>query len=450
MHSSDPFDNGDPWATVPSNPPQRPSLIAPTEHEASASSPTSSSTATITTTTTSTSSAHTAPTQNITHTQNVTHTQLIEQTTPSTAFEDQPPSYENIVKDLPQIHDNYDHLRGPPGQRGVDVKTRIPLDSTPASHYQSGANGSGSGSSSAPRVASPDTRYGAIPQSPPSSSRLVQPSAPSAPHSGLQGQAALGREDDSHHFRAVDRLLGPDGQANDTRARSDTSSEHGDGEEEPSSHWSIVGESRVWIGLFYTVVVLLPWAVFCFVWTIVTLIIASVAMVVPPVGYFFAMATITSWRALARVDLAMATHLVTRQVRSKHPHKIEKVFVSVPDSVSSSPAHSSSPSSDSTNGTTTHRRSRIRRSNLWSKGSLHLNAAIKNKHTLKAMSYFMIWKMVFALPIFIVTVAFAGLTIPFMVCLLPSLLIVNRAFMGWQFRWAIVWLAEKQQPIILD
>ncbi|KAG0026070.1 hypothetical protein BGZ82_009647, partial [Podila clonocystis] len=413
-------------------------------HEASAPPPTSSTTTTTrtaTTTSTSASSAHIAPTQSI------THTQLIEQTTPSTAFEDEPPSYEHIIKDLPQIHDNYDHLRGPPGQRGVDVKTRIPLDSTPASHYQNGA--SGSGGPSAPRAASPDTRYGAITQQPPSSSTLVLPSAPSALHSGLQGQTALGREDDSHHFRAVDRLLGPDGQAS-TRPGSDTSSEHGDGEEEPPSHWSIVGESRVWIGLFFTVVVLLPWAVFCFVWTIVTLIIASVTMVVPPVGYFFAMATITSWRALARVDLAMATHLVTPQVRSKHPHKIEKVFVPVPDSVSSPPAHSSSTSSDSTNGTTTHRRSRIRRSNMWSKGSLHLNAAIKNKHTLKAMSYFMIWKMIFALPIFIVTVAFAGLTVPFLVCLLPSLLIVNRAFMGWQFRWSIVWLAEKKQPIILD
>ncbi|KAG0028379.1 hypothetical protein BGZ81_004790 [Podila clonocystis] len=448
MDSSDPFDNGDPWASVPSNPPQRPSLIIPTEHEASAPPPTSSSTTTTTrittTTSTSASSAHIAPTQSI------THAQLIEQTTPSTVFEDEPPSYEHTIKDLPQIHDNYDHLRGPPGQRGVDVKTRIPLDSTPASHYQSGANGaSGSGGPSASRAASPDTRYGAIPQQPPSSSPLVQPSAPSALHSGLQGQTAFGREDDSHHFRAVDRLLGPNGQAN-TRPGSDTSSEYGDGEEELPSHWSIVGESRVWIGLFYTIVVLLPWAVFCFVWTIVTLIIASVTMVVPPVGYFFAMATITSWRALARVDLAMATHLVTPQVRSKHPHKIEKVFVSVPDSVSSSPAHSSSPSSDSTNGTTTHRRSRIRRSNMWSKGSLHLNAAIKNKHTLMAMSYFMIWKMIFALPIFIVTVAFAGLTVPFLVCLLPSLLIVNRAFMDWQFRWSIVWLAEKKQPIILD
>ncbi|KAF9213641.1 hypothetical protein BGZ59_005046 [Podila verticillata] len=444
MDSSDPFDNSDPWAELPSNPPQRPSLAPPVVHEASAPPSTSSSTTTITTTTaSSTTSAHTAPAQSI------THAQLIEHTTPSTgAYEDQPPSYEQtVVKDLPQIHDNYDHLRGPPGQRGVDVKTRIPLDSTPASHYQNGASGSGGGPS-APRAASPETRYGAIPQPPASvsSKHLVPPSAPS-PHSqgpsGLHGQTALGPDDDSHHFRSVDRLLGPDGQAN-TRAGSDTSSHY---EEEPPSHWSIVGESRVWIGLFYTVVVLLPWAVFCFAWTIVTLIIAGVTMIVPPVGYFFAMATITSWRALARVDLAMSTHLVNAQVRAKHPHTIEKVFVPVPESVSSSPAHSSS--SSSINGTATEHRGRIRRSNLWGKGSLHLNAAVKNKHTLKTMSYFMIWKMIFALPIFIVTVAFTGLSIPFMACLLPSLLIVNRAFMNWQFRWAIVWLTEKQQPIIL-
>ncbi|KAG0320553.1 hypothetical protein BGZ99_004430 [Dissophora globulifera] len=52
--------------------------------------------------------------------------------------EDMPPPYEATVIQVRQIHDNYDHLRGPPGQRGADIKTRIPLDSTPSSHYTGG------------------------------------------------------------------------------------------------------------------------------------------------------------------------------------------------------------------------------------------------------------------------------------------------------------------------
>ncbi|KAG0328417.1 hypothetical protein BG004_002535, partial [Podila humilis] len=275
-----------------------------------------------------------------------TITQLIEQTTPSSAttpFEDEPPSYDQIiVKDLPQIHDNYDHLRGPPGLRGVDLKTRIPPDSTPASHYhQSGVGGSGSAdagaagsSSSASRAgntaASPDTRYGSIPQQPNSSSYLAAPSAP------LQGQIALGPDDDRYHHRSVDRLLGPNGQPNSHLPRhgvSDNSSAYDDDvddDDDEPSHWSIVGEGRVWLGLFYGIVFLLPWSLFCFVWIIVTLIVASVAMIIPPVGYFFVVATVTSWRALARVDLALSTALVKPQIRHRYPHRIHKVFVTLP------------------------------------------------------------------------------------------------------------------------
>ncbi|KAF9947633.1 hypothetical protein BGZ65_008667, partial [Modicella reniformis] len=48
-----------------------------------------------------------------------------------TPREEAPPSYEAIIakdNDITQLHDNYDHLRGPPGQRGQDIKIRIPTE----------------------------------------------------------------------------------------------------------------------------------------------------------------------------------------------------------------------------------------------------------------------------------------------------------------------------------
>ncbi|KAF9161983.1 hypothetical protein BGX21_002201 [Mortierella sp. AD011] len=330
-------------------------------------------------------------------------------------LDDLPPSYEAaIIKDRPQIHDNYDHLRGPVSQRGVDIKTRIPLDSTPASHYQSGGSGSGSnGAGSSSRQEGQDgesgARYGSI-----SPSRL-------------HGQVSQGREDDELHSRDVDRLLGPSNDPNHAEY-------HNRRHEEPETGWGIVGVGRVWVGLAYLLVILFPWALFCFVWTIVTGLIAAITMIVPPIGYLFVIATITSWRALARVDIVVSRSLVTWHVREKHPHVLAKIFVRLPES---HPA----PLPPGTR--------RSRRKNLWQRGADHLKATIGNKHSFTAMSYFLIWKAVFALLAFPIVLVFSVLTIPFMVCLLPSLLIFCRMLINWQFQWAVFWLAEKKQPIAL-
>ncbi|KAF9356173.1 hypothetical protein BGX26_005642 [Mortierella sp. AD094] len=342
-----------------------------------------------------------------------------------------------IIKDRPQIHDNYDHLRGPASQRGVDIKTRIPLDSTPSSHYQSGGSGSGSGgrsggagSSSRPEGQDGESRarYGSIspPQSP--SSRLSNVAQPSAPNI-LHGQVSQGREDDELHSRDVDRLLGPSNDHNHHAEFRDH--EH----EVPESGWSIVGVGRAWVGLAYLIVILFPWALFCFVWTIVTGLISAITMIVPPIGYLFVIATITSWRALARVDLVVSRSLVSWHVREKHPHALAKIFVRIPESVHPAPLAP---------GTR-----RSRRKNLWQKGAEHLKATVGNKHSFTAMSYFLIWKAVFALVVFPVVLVFSVLTVPFMVCLLPTLLVFCRMLINWQFRWAVFWLAEKKQPIAL-
>ncbi|KAF9991364.1 hypothetical protein BGZ65_000758, partial [Modicella reniformis] len=60
---------------------------------------------------------------------------------PFTAESEPPPPYPGPTN----LHDSYLHLRGPVPD--IEIK-RIPLDSTPASHFQPRGSGSGSGSGS--------------------------------------------------------------------------------------------------------------------------------------------------------------------------------------------------------------------------------------------------------------------------------------------------------------
>jgi len=194
------------------------------------------------------------------------------------------------------------------------------------------------------------------------------------------------------------------------------------------------------MALAYILVVLLPWALFCFIWTLATLIVAAFSMIIPPLGYLIVIPVVTSWRALARVDLVVSRALVARHVRERYQHATAPVFVMPPGPVSAS---------SSWNTHSTRHRRRRQTKNLWHRGAKHLKATINNKHTVKSMFYLMIWKLFYALPIFLVIIVFSVLTVPFMICLLPTLLILSRALINWQFRWAVVWLTEKPQPIAL-
>ncbi|KAF9959752.1 hypothetical protein BGZ72_008891 [Mortierella alpina] len=461
--SSDPFDNGHPWQDVPSNPARpRSSSSNNNSNRNNSSGPASSSaavpdsqestslnipsTAAAVAAATATATAPSAPgphapvepsISSSSHSSTPSAVPPKQKQTHSAAYEDEPPSYEAaIVRDIPQIHDNYDHLRGPPGQRGVDIKTRIPLESTPASAYRpssAGASGSAAGGSRNGAGQS----YGAIQQQRPSFANIAQPSAPAL----LQGQTSEGRADDEAHARDVDRLLGPSNNSTHPHLQHAHPGRHGQDpsdmdDEEPDSHWSVVGDGKAWMALAYILVILLPWALFCFIWTLVTLITAAVSMIIPPLGYLIVIPVVTSWRALARVDLVVSRALVARSVRERYPHLTAPVFVMPPESASWN-THS-----------TRHRRRRQTK-NLWHRGAKHLKATINNKHTVKSMFYLMIWKLFYALPIFLVIIIFSALTVPFMICLLPTLLILSRALINWQFRWAVVWLTEKPQPISL-
>ncbi|KAG0266919.1 hypothetical protein BG011_000058 [Mortierella polycephala] len=446
---SNPYDNGQPWQTVPSTPawqrntansstatPELATLstndaiptaapTAPVVQPPFAPIPSTSATAPSSSSAAAAAATATAIGAGASHTPVATAASATA-AAKQPAFDDEPPSYEaSVIKDVPQIHDNYDHLRGPPGQRGVDLKTRIPPDSTPASHYQSGAQGSSSvGAAGSSNEVAGSSGYGAIPQHPPHAN-LAQPSAPNI----LQGQISQGREDDEVHEQDMSRLLGAsnDHQRDDLDLQHDYSDTES---EEPDSHWSVVGDGKAWLALSYIVVVLLPWALFCFIWTLVTLIVASVSLIIPPLGYVVSIATVTSWRALARVDLVMSRAMVSRSVRQRYPHETYNVFVT------------------SESMTSPHYRRR-RPKNMWHRGSKHLKSTVNNKHTVKSMFYFLVWKLFYALPIFIVVIVFAVLTVPFMFCLLPTLLILSRALINWQFRWAVVWLTEKPQAIAL-
>ncbi|KAK3833794.1 MAG: hypothetical protein JOS17DRAFT_773408 [Linnemannia elongata] len=519
---SDPFDNGQPWQNVPSTQPVWPTLdqedlnlstpvLTPTPVPAPTPAPVAVQPATQTAATSSSGSvhaqtqAHTSTTHTITEAvTSLFHRHPHETPAPSPAVaggssstptpttepiahkskaaavkkailgdEEEPPSYEssvirNATTTPHQIHDNYDHLRGPPSQRGVDIKTRIPLDSTPAEHFQSGS-GSGSSSAAGGSGSQPPRHYGATRQSggasaPPSNSSSSEATRP------LQGQTSHGRnDDDAQHSRDVDRLLGPNSSTHGNGARP-----HDEEDEEPKTHWSIVGDGKAWTAFFYIIFIVVPLSLFFFVWSMATLIISAVSMIFPPVGYFVVIATVTSWRALGRLDLVLSRALVPKDVRDRHPYQTFDIFVTpgseecahhgIHASASSS-SHTTDPSPAAASGgvpptsssssetyTTAEGEVRQRRRkprNVFDKSATHLSASFSNKHTLKTLSYLLIWKLVLAVPIFCIVVVFACLTLPLIFCLLPSLLIICRAFVHWQFRWAIMWLAERHKPIAL-
>ncbi|KAK3842333.1 MAG: hypothetical protein J3R72DRAFT_490742 [Linnemannia gamsii] len=370
---------------------------------------------------------------------------------------DHPPSYESsVVTNIPQIHDNYDHLRGPPGQRGLDIKTRIPLDSTPAEHFQGGGAAAAGGSGSNAGGSGSQRQYGATSQSaaPPANSSSSTSSkttaATATTTTRLQGQTSHGRNDDeAQHSRDVDRLLGPN-----------SNTEQDEEDEEPKTHWSIVGDRKAWTAFFYIIFILIPLSLVFFVWSMATLIISAVSMIFPPVGYFVVIATVTSWRALGRLDLFLSRALVPKDVRERHPYLTFDIFVkpgteecahhgihASASSSSTTPPASSEETYTTAEGEVRQRRKKPR--NVFDKSASHLSASFSNKHTLKTLSYLMIWKLVLAVPAFVIVAVVALLTIPLIFCLLPSMLIISRFVVHLQFRWAVMWLAEKSKPIAL-
>ncbi|KAG0310841.1 hypothetical protein BGZ99_010519 [Dissophora globulifera] len=362
-----------------------------------------------------------------------------------------PPSYEaTINKDnLPQLHDIYDHLRGPPGQRGRDIKDRIPSESISASHYQSGGGGSSSssgGGPSVPRVVSPsEPNYG---------------STSSQAELGLRGPIALGShndDDDGEYAQDVDRLLGPDGVAaiaTNANADGESSDDDDDKDDDAKSCWTVASDGRAWGSLCYMLFGLLPWTLFCFAWTLAFFISSSVLLIIPPLGYLFMIFSVTSWRALARVDLELSAVLVSNTVRQRYPFIPAKIYIPCEPGPAWRPPRffgHELPLPNFVNRRLQSRHaSRARRpKNLWHRGAKHLRASMGDRHSIRSLFYFLVWKMMFALPVAIVVLVMFSVTVPFMVCLLPTLLIMSRAFANWQYRWAVKWLSEKPAPIVL-
>ncbi|KAG0373557.1 hypothetical protein BGX24_011555 [Mortierella sp. AD032] len=370
--------------------------------------------------------------------------------------EEAPPSYEAVVsKDIPQLHDNYDHLRGPPGQRGRDIKDRIPSESI--ARYQSGGQG-GSGSSSSggvgssssghagPSAISTNTSSSPYEQPHYGATRVIahSPTTAHAPPLGLTGQIALDPDNDDDFAQDIDRLLGEDGDQTDLSHNDDSSDR---------SCWTIVGDQNAWISLFYMIVVLLPWTIFCFAWVLSFGLVAMVLMIIPPIGYLFTVFAVCSIRALARVDLVLSSVLVSDAIVAKYPYFTSQVFVAPePGPAWQQPRlfGYTMPLPDFLRRRLERRQaSRNRRpKNLWHRGANHLKTLL-DAHTTKGFFYFVVWKMMFAIPIFVLTVVFFVLNVPFMVCFLPSLLNISKAFANWQYRWAVTWLSGKPAPIIL-
>ncbi|KAF9993052.1 hypothetical protein BGZ80_008565 [Entomortierella chlamydospora] len=341
--------------------------------------------------------------------------------------EEAPPSYEAVItKDIPQIHDNYDHLRGPPSQRGKELKDRIPPESLSSSYYQP-ATGAGASSSSSSSEAGPS-----VPQPyPPIDSNYGSTSS---------GPISTGGDEEADLAQDIDRLLG----AEDTNNQDD---------ETDSSCWTVAGDGQAWAALGFFIVLLLPWTLFCFAWTLAFVILSSVLMIIPPLGYLFTVMSVTSWRALARVDLVLSAFLVSDTVQARFPYIPAEIFIAPEPGPGWKPPRIfgyEMPLPEFIQQKMRNRHaSRSRRPrNLCYRGAKHMKA-ILDRHTISSMFYFLIWKMMFGIIIFIVVVILFSLTVPFMICFLPSLLVVSRTFANWQYRWAVTWLSEKPAPIVL-
>ncbi|KAG0245750.1 hypothetical protein BGX31_006224 [Mortierella sp. GBA43] len=363
-----------------------------------------------------------------------------------------PPSYEAIVtKDISQIHDNYDHLLGPPGQRGQDIKIRIPSESLSSSAYRQSAGSSSSNGAgpSVPRLPpSNDAGYGATCSGQGGRSGILHsPTSAQAPELGLRGQIALSPEDEeAERAQDVDPLLSADNES--TITSTDLHSE--DSDDHDTSSWAIAGDGQVWWSLFYLLVLLLPWTLFCFAWTFCMAMVSTLLMIIPPVGYLFTVLAITSWRALARVDLVLSRSMVSNEIQQRHPFIAAKIFIR-PERERGPTwrifgREISLPAGGFCNSARRRRGRRVR--NVWDQSAKHLRSLL-DRHTIRGMFYFTVWKMMFAFPVFLVIWILFTLTIPFMVCFLPSLLIVSRAFANWQYRWAVNWLSEKAPPIVI-
>ncbi|KAF9094286.1 hypothetical protein BGX23_002300 [Mortierella sp. AD031] len=374
-----------------------------------------------------------------------------------------PPSYDAAVaKDIPQLHDNYDHLRGPPSQRGRDIKDRIPSESIARYHHQSaggeGSSSNGGSSSSRPGPSVPTSSSAAAGSSSPydhqphyGATRVIvhSPTTTQAPPlGGLTGQIALGPDDEDPDFaQDIDRLLGEQDNLDNNNPN------NVDEDPNEQSCWSIVGDQQVWIALFYMILVLFPWTIFCFGWVLSFGLVAMVLMIIPPIGYAFTVFAVLSIRALARVDLVLSSLLVSDEVAQRYPYFTSKVWIAPePGPAWQQPrlfGHTMPlPEFIRRRFENRHAARQRRPKNLWHRGANHLKAMLDG-HTTKGFFYFVVWKMMFAIPIFLVIVVLFSLSVPFMICFLPSLLNVSRAFANWQYRWAVTWLSGKPAPILL-
>ncbi|KAI1311909.1 hypothetical protein EDD11_003271 [Mortierella claussenii] len=388
-------------------------------------------------------------------------------------YDDAPPTYEAvIIKDALQIHDNYEHLRGPPGQRGADIKGPIPVESLPSSaYYQSGGSfgGHGIGSSSTATLAA-----GSSSSSSSSSGPGAYREAPKLSFNTLGVHVEDVEEGD--FAQDVDRLLGPQQSGNSSENNSvgavhmsinQGGIEEEEYEREGSTHeddscWSVAGDEQAWAALGYMTILLLPWAVFCYAWTLIWALTAACTMIIPPLGYLFTIFSVTTWRALARADLVVSAALVSNNVRKKYPYIPAQIFIA-PEPEPGPPAWTPPrlfgfeiplpvfirEKLEKRHVASHHRRRRsARRRNMWARGSKHLTATM-DRHTYASLVYFLVWKMIFAMMAFLMIWLMFSITLPFTICLLPTLLKVSKTLANWQYRWAVNWLSEKPAPIVL-
>lgn len=204
------------------------------------------------------------------------------------------------------------------------------------------------------------------------------------------------------------------------------------------TYWSVIRDPKAWLSLAAILMLILPWSILCFVWTLVTGIIALLTMIVPPIGYLVVVGTVTSWRALAKMDLLMARSLVSQATIDDNPYEPPVVFVST----------DAQPTV--WNGGHPHARGQQQQQQQDRMcGARHAKLVAGTRLTPMMLVYFILCKFAFALMAFIAVLVLGVVTVPLIICLLPLLLRLSQRVIEWQFQWAVLWLGERPRPIAL-
>ncbi|KAF9425783.1 hypothetical protein BGZ94_007231 [Podila epigama] len=361
-------------------------------------------------------------------------------------FEDLPPAYEAAVadKDHGKNHDKNKNNSHYPTDK-------VSKGSIPSSDHQDSSfnttnaydNVGSSSSSSSCGQATP------LPTDTIAADEQDHPTSESDPLLGIDSHHDAPRDNSNDHEDVVD--MRNDNGSNDDDDDDDDNNNKNNKSKKNRDFCQITNSNQSWSTLLYMLLGILPWSLFCFCWTLIWALAGSAFLIFPPFGYICVIFGVTSWRALARVDLAICRAFVSKAVLEKYPCSLDHIPIYIEAEPAAPWKHPRIfgyllplPHFIQSRMERNHRERQRRVKNIWARGVHHLTTTVKDLHTIRSMIYFVVFKLLLALSMFVVVVTLTCLTAPFTLCLLPSLLAVCQEFAIWQYRYAVVWLGDEK------